>query len=355
MATVLGGQGPDLGGQVDGARRPPRPAGPCAARSSTVRASRSTPRRAAASCCPSSSSRPGVVVGQVQVGGGHGQRGAQLVHDLLQVPAVALTLLLEGMQVVPAPSCARGARLVRLSPATSSPRQASSGRQPPMTARPAGPWRRERGRASSAAVDCPSRVGRGRGAGAVDLDDGDLIADLVDLGDHGRRFGRGPTGQPGAHERRPPRRRRAAPPPRGQRPARPSAPGARHARLHQAVAPPGHGLDGLAAAGLGQLPAQVADRHPHGVGERIGVLVPDVLEQPLGAVHLVGVQEEEAQERELLGREVELVAADAGRRGGRRRARCRPSAGRRRSPGASRRSSARTRAVSSPRANGLTR
>ena len=71
-------------------------------------------------------------------------------------------------------------------------------------------------------------------------------------------------------------------------------------------------LDGLTTSDLGQLAPEVADRHPHGVGERVGVLVPDVLEQALGAVDLVRVEQEEAEERELLGRQVEGVTVDRG-------------------------------------------
>ncbi len=59
------------------------------------------------------------------------------------------------------------------------------------------------------------------------------------------------------------------------------------------------------APAAGELAAQVADRHPHRVRERVRVLVPHVLEQALRAVHLVRVEEEPAQQRVLLRVEVD--------------------------------------------------
>ena len=42
-----------------------------------------------------------------------------------------------------------------------------------------------------------------------------------------------------------------------------------------------------------QLSPQFGKSHPDGVGERIGVLVPNVLEKALGAVHFLGMEEDE--------------------------------------------------------------
>ena len=55
---------------------------------------------------------------------------------------------------------------------------------------------------------------------------------------------------------------------------------------------------------IGKLPAQIRQRDPHGVCEGIRVLVPHVFEESLGAVDLIGVEDEPSEEGKLLGGEV---------------------------------------------------
>ena len=125
-------------------------------------------------------------------------------------------------------------------------------------------------------------------------------------------------------------------------------------RVDQAVPGSDHGLDRLGLVVLGQFATQRAHSDPHRVGERIGVLIPDVLEQVFLGQDLVDVSHKVAQQRKLLGREIKFTSAALGP------LRCivefdvtdRETAV---VPAASRRMSDRTRAVSSPNANGLIR
>ena len=135
--------------------------------------------------------------------------------------------------------------------------------------------------------------------------------------EHDRRVDDGEPEADRAHPRRQPVGRRCSAQAgcrsaRGGAPAdRPAARRSRGSRrvtrrpVEQPVAAADDGLDERVLVVDRQLAAQRADRDPHGVGERIGVLVPHVLEQRLLGQHLAGVGHEVAQEGELLGREVE--------------------------------------------------
>ena len=76
------------------------------------------------------------------------------------------------------------------------------------------------------------------------------------------------------------------------------------------AARPDHSFDRLpVAARCGQFSAQIGDRDPDGVGERVGVLIPNVFQQPLGAVNLAWMEQEPAQQGELLDRQVNRLVS----------------------------------------------
>ena len=83
-------------------------------------------------------------------------------------------------------------------------------------------------------------------------------------------------------------------------------------RVDQAVPRSDHGLDRLGLVVLGQFATQRAHSDPHRVGERIGVLIPDVLEQVFLGQDLVDVSHEVAQQREFLGCEIKFTSAAFG-------------------------------------------
>jgi putative hemolysin len=58
-----------------------------------------------------------------------------------------------------------------------------------------------------------------------------------------------------------------------------------------------------------QLPTQGADGHPNGLGERVSVLAPDVLEQLLCRHQVAGSGQQVAQYGELLQGQIQLPAA----------------------------------------------
>src|SRR4051812_25636445 len=74
-----------------------------------------------------------------------------------------------------------------------------------------------------------------------------------------------------------------------------------------------HRLDGrLRIVVTDELAAQRSDGDADGVGQRIRVLVPHVLEEPFLAEHLAGVSHEVPKQGELLGREVEEPSSAGG-------------------------------------------
>ena len=64
--------------------------------------------------------------------------------------------------------------------------------------------------------------------------------------------------------------------------------------------------------GVAELAPQAADGHRDGVGERVGLLVPDLFEQVLGAEEGRRSRQERLEDRELLDRQLKLppVAGD---------------------------------------------
>ncbi len=80
----------------------------------------------------------------------------------------------------------------------------------------------------------------------------------------------------------------------------------------QAVAQSDDGFDRLLLVVLRELAAKSANRDPNRVGEWVGMLVPDMLEQVFLTEHLVDVGHEVTQQRELLGSEVEVAVVAAG-------------------------------------------
>src|SRR6266545_4706804 len=82
------------------------------------------------------------------------------------------------------------------------------------------------------------------------------------------------------------------------------------AELRDAVAHPGRGGDDRWHP---QLAPEPPDGHGDGVGERVGVLVPDLFEEVLGAQEGGAGPQEGFEERELLDGEVELPAVPGGR------------------------------------------
>ena len=62
---------------------------------------------------------------------------------------------------------------------------------------------------------------------------------------------------------------------------------------------------------VAELAPQGHDAHAHGVGERVGVLVPDALEQLLGRDGLAVGRQQRLEDAELLRRQVEVGARRA--------------------------------------------
>ena len=110
-------------------------------------------------------------------------------------------------------------------------------------------------------------------------------------------------------------RRRRGGPVQPSRPARPAGaarfPAAGLVRA-QRVARAAHRLEPHAAARPVQLAPQPAGVHVDDVGERVELVVPGVVEDPVAAQHLARVQQEEAQQAELLGAQGERLAAVPG-------------------------------------------
>ena len=125
--------------------------------------------------------------------------------------------------------------------------------------------------------------------------------------------------------------------------------------MHHRVADPVAALaDGVDDGRVAELGAQPADRRLDGGGERVGVLVPDAFEQFLGGDDPVAGGEQAFEDGELLRAQLEAPAGagrDPAARVERQVAASRVGG----SAGVERRPSARTRATSSAKSNGLGR